>query len=372
MKITFLVGNGFDVGLGIKSSYSAFYNWYCDTPSGKKHIEKFKNDIKTEINAKEIPDDERKWADFESGIGWYTTRFTKETVEEYIDCYEDAQEAVARYLREQEQTFHPEDYTPSSFTSFQESLWKFYDGVSDQEKAAIKKDLDSTLNEHREINVISFNYTNTLERIFNKLPEKNLSTWQYSQSTYAYKLNRNIIHVHGTTKVFPILGVNDETQIENQDLLDSPQLQELLIKAKSVDALGQLWHIHAEEMISNSRFVCVLGMSIGKTDAKWWRKLVQWLKANEHRHLIIYWHEKTPPDGISIVKQLRSVTKVKDLLLSYSKLGESERAAIKNRIHIVINTKVFLQLPEKITPLPIKTEEIVTIEGIEKALAAAY
>ena len=29
MNITFIIGNGFDLGLGLKSSYEDFYNEYC-------------------------------------------------------------------------------------------------------------------------------------------------------------------------------------------------------------------------------------------------------------------------------------------------------------------------------------------------------
>ena len=57
MNITFLIGNGFDVDQGIASSYSKFYEWYCDKPSEKKHIEDFRKNIKDDIT-RDVPDDE--------------------------------------------------------------------------------------------------------------------------------------------------------------------------------------------------------------------------------------------------------------------------------------------------------------------------
>ena len=100
MKITFMVGNGFDIGLGIESSYIAFYNWYCKRPSEEEHIQMFKKDIMNDMS-RDIPDDEKTWADFELGLGKYTAKFTKDTVDKFIECYGDAQENIAAYLKEQ-------------------------------------------------------------------------------------------------------------------------------------------------------------------------------------------------------------------------------------------------------------------------------
>ena len=63
MNITFLVGNGFDMSLGIDTSYRGFYQWYCEQPSNSDHIEKFKEHIKNDIEG-----DGENWADFEMGL----------------------------------------------------------------------------------------------------------------------------------------------------------------------------------------------------------------------------------------------------------------------------------------------------------------
>lgn len=58
MKITFLIGNGFDINLGLKTKYSEFLDYYLDSKKledikgrklsdeeilKKEHIESFKN-----------------------------------------------------------------------------------------------------------------------------------------------------------------------------------------------------------------------------------------------------------------------------------------------------------------------------------------
>lgn len=108
MDITILIGNGFDVSLGIKSSYKSFYEWYCPQKSNKKHINEFRKNIDADISS-ETPDEEKMWSDFEVGIGQYTEKFTKETVNDFLDCFLDAQESIQRYLTNQAQYFTTEN-----------------------------------------------------------------------------------------------------------------------------------------------------------------------------------------------------------------------------------------------------------------------
>ena len=343
MNITFLIGNGFDVDKGIQSSYAKFYEWYCNQPSNKKHIEEFRENIKNDI-VREVPDDEKTWADFELGLGRYTAHFTKDTVEDFLDCLEDGQESIRKYLLNQETQFTPNEYADVSYKSFYHSIRDFYAEVSDLERPAIQTTITTHGSESKEIKFITFNYTNTLEKIFSKLPADPFSTWRISGTTYSYRINRDILHVHGTTEEFPVLGVNDESQIVNKELLETPQFKEMMCKADTVRAIGKRWHEEAKKQIESSRVVCVLGMSLGESDAKWWRLINQWLKADRNRHLIIYWFEKEPPNGISIRRELQYKEKVKDRLLSFSELPADVISSLKSRIYVIINTAKFLKL----------------------------
>ena len=370
MNITIMLGNGFDVSFGIQSSYSKFYEWYCPQDSDIAHVDKFRKEINKEIKS-DKPDEEKMWADFEVGIGQYTKEFTKETVDNFLDCFNDAQEKIREYLLQQSIKFNVDNYSSEIFDSFCNSLWNFYEEITDTEKISINNVLKNYQNENRKLSFITFNYTDTLERIIAKIPDAPLHTWRYGSSTYSYLLNRDIIHVHGTTEVAPILGVNDDSQIANKELLRTPQFRNFLIKAESVNALGHLWQNQAETQISNSKFVCVLGMSLGATDAKWWRKLCQWLKADSQRRLIIYWFEKNPPSKVAYVKELQCKNKVKEKLLSYSNLTDSEKETVRNQIYVVINTETFMHLPKNNQEIDEKNhEESKEVLGEHKNLIA--
>ena len=344
MKITFLIGNGFDVSMGIESSYSKFYEWYCKQPSILKYIKDFKANIQKDMR-QDIPDEEKTWADFEVGLGKYTAEFPPELVSQFLDCYEDAQGGIVEYLKEQEAKCSVSAISDSCLSEFSDTVLNFYQELPDLERIAVNAVCNDVKNDDREISFVSFNYTGILENILKRLPTT-LKKWKNGNSDHSCKLNTNVIHVHGTISEFPIIGVDGDGQIVNKELLSTPQFREIMIKSECVNALGRLWHRQAEELISKSRIVCVFGMSLGETDAKWWRKLAQWLKADGNRHIVVYWYDRNPPNGVSVRKQLEGKNNVIEKLLSYSQLTNEEKDAIKNRIHVIINTSKFLKIPK--------------------------
>lgn len=344
MKITFLIGNGFDVSVGIESSYSKFYDWYCKRTSILKYINEFKENIQNDMK-QDIPDDEKTWADFEVGLGKYTAKFTPDRVSQFLDCYEDAQSDIVQYLKEQEAKCDVNAISEDALSAFADTILNFYQELPDLERIPVDAVCNNITNESRDISFVSFNYTGILEKILKRLPTV-LKKWKNGSTEYVCKVNPDVIHVHGTISEFPIIGVDVETQIINKELLATPQFREIMIKAECVNALGRLWHRQAEERISQSRIVCVFGMSLGETDAKWWRKLAQWVKADGNRHIIIYWYDKNPPDGLSVRKQLEGKNNVIEKLLSYSQLTNKEKDTVRSRIHVIINTSKFLKVPK--------------------------
>lgn len=345
MKITFLIGNGFDIALGIKSSYGDFYKWYCDQPSIVKYISEFKKDIKEDIN-RNVPDDEKTWADFELGLGKYSKKFTKETVDQFLNCYEDAQENIVEYLKIRGQKFDVHSFSDNSIEKFKNSIRYFYNYLADDEIGTIKSFVEQRGRDNIEISFYTFNYTNTLESILSRITGKVFASWKMSNDTYEFKISPNVFHIHGTLNEYPVIGVNDETQIENKELLETNLFKDFIIKENNIKKLGKLWHSQMETQISNSRIICLYGVSIGDSDAKWWRKLIQWLKAHDSRHIIIFWYEKTKLNTISSRKQIQCVDDAKNKLLSYTKLSENDIDRLKQRIHVVINSTEFLQLED--------------------------
>ena len=339
MNITFLVGNGFDIAAGIDTSYRAFYKWYCDQKSDKEHVNKFKNEIKEDIK-----NGGNNWADFEIGLGQYTSHFTVDNVSEFLDCYEDAHNMIIQFLEDQKSKFSIEDISQEETEMFKNGLVNFYQDLNPQEINTFNNIINSDKDYDSTINFVSFNYTNTLNKIVEKVSKTNLKQWLTRGSTRKMTVNNKIISMHGTSTEYPILGVDNASQISNQDLLSVPNFSDIMIKPQSVNAIGQLWHSEARSIISRSKIVCVFGMSLGESDATWWSAIIKWLKDDSTRHLIVFWYTPNPPNRISVLRKLEETKKAKDALYKHYKLSANDLASIESRIHIAINTQNVLNL----------------------------
>lgn len=341
MQITFLVGNGFDIASGIDTSYRAFYRWYCAKKSNIAHIQKFRKEIKDDVK-----NGGENWADFEIGLGQYTENFTPSNVNEFFDCYEDAHEQIVQFLKEQRAKFEEKKLTDMQIDLFADDLLHFHQDLFPQERMTFTKLLNADNANNTVVQILSFNYTNILDLVVERISRKPLKEWSYCGNKRAFTVSPKVIHIHGTSKQYPILGVNDASQIANQELLRVRNFSEIMIKPKSVKAVGQLWHTEGEALISSSDIVCVFGMSLGESDAKWWGKLLQWLKEGPQRHLILYWHTNISPNGISVLKELEQQRIAKETFFKYSSLTEKERISVEPRVHVVLNTKNVLNISE--------------------------
>ena len=343
MQITFLVGNGFDISCGIHSSYSCFYKWYCkQEKSTKDHINVFRDTID-----KDIASGKKHWADFEAALGQYTSNFTKDTAQQFVDCYRDAHERLMEYLERETQRFS-DNIDSEEIAKMRKGLDKFYGELSPREIQLFDAMFQADIGSDTTIRFISFNYTNTLDRCIADVSKEPLRIWTDTVNRkHRFIVNPSIIHVHGMLNRYPTFGVNDESQIANKDLLSYPNFAQVIIKPKCIDALGELWHAESEKVIKSSNIICIFGMSMGITDTKWFESIMDWLLEKGDRHLIIYWHTDTPSNGISpwatLENRREAITKITD----FSSLTGAAIDEISKRIHIIENTKKVLQVKLK-------------------------
>lgn len=338
MNITFLVGNGFDISAGIDTSYQAFYKWYCAQPSSTDVIEKFKQEIKDDID-----NGGRTWADFEIGLGKYTRNFSHENVDEFFECYEDAHESIIIYLEEKKNQFNIDNTSEEDITRLQDGIIHFYQELSPQDNVLFRNLLNADAHNNTVFNFLSFNYTDVLDKCIEKISSSPLKQWEHSGTNRKAYVKSNVLHIHGTSNEYPVLGVNDKLQIANQELLSEPQFCDVMIKPQSVTSIGQLWHTDADKLIENSQIICIWGMSLGSSDSLWWNRINKWLKANSNRHLVVFWYTKDMPNNRSILKYNRVVSQIKNIMTSYSGFSDNENEIIRKRTHVVINTKSVLR-----------------------------
>lgn len=340
MRITFLIGNGFDISCGIRSSYGDFYKWYCkQDKSDKAHVNAFREAIQ-----KDIDEGKDHWADFEEALGKYTANFAKDNAHDFIDCFEDAHSNLMKYLEAEMARFNF-DISNEEIQSFREGIKTFFTELSPRERNLFEGIFKSHRNESTTIDFVSYNYTDALDRVISLSAKEPLDTWSSANGQRCtLTISKAVIHAHGLLDYHPIFGVNDETQIENKALLDVKDFSRLIIKPKCVKDLGELWHDEAETHISNSTIICIYGMSMGITDSVWFEKIMKWLKASDSRQLIIFWHTRHPSNGRSNWQSFANIREAREKIIDYSDYTNQEEESIGERIHVIENTKHVLQL----------------------------
>lgn len=324
MNITFLIGNGFDINLGLKTRYTDFYPYYLS----KKH---------DDIISKAVADNYERWADLELALGQLLGNVTPDQVAAFLDSKAVLESDLADYLRLEQQRI---DVTSATVQEeFKKKITGFYNEFSTKDKNAFlgwQKQVSAVIR----YQFISFNYTNALDGIVEPA-KRNKQFGSHSTSNQSYQDTvGGIVHLHGTLSGELILGLDNAKQIGNPELQASPELTNYIIKATVNEALGEGKTESAKQLIDASDYVCVYGMSLGDTDLMWWTYLVNWLNGKSSRRLVLYVYEKatTNPSG---PEKLRQQDKWKNKFLKIAGTKPEFYDKLRSQIIVVLRSKIF-------------------------------
>ena len=260
--------------------------------------------------------------------------------------YEDAHDSIISYIDQERKKFDVSVNTAEIQDSLKKGVLNFEQELTPDEQDVIAQLRTNDQANDTIIKFISFNYTDVLDVCVKELAKSPLTTWQYS-GTRKSTVSPAVLHIHGTIDHYPILGVGEEYQFANKELLACPGVAEIMLKSRSVKVMGEHWYRDAEKQIDRSQIICIWGMSLGATDSVWWEKINEWLSGNASHHLIIFWHTKTPPNGKSIYLFYTEKSKVIEKMMDYSAFTREQINQISSQIHVVYNTKNVLRVSFK-------------------------
>ena len=334
MRITFLVGNGFDLNCGLHTQYSDFYKYFIE-----KHPQ---NTI-----ACEIADNPENWADLELSIGKYIEKVSGENRETFLNDLAELEEELRDYLQSENQRIVIGNEIGGEF---HDKVVCFFDGMRPVDKADIANLRRSTTNSFQ-YTFVTFNYTDVLDQIVEKIKKSGTFDKRTVNGCTILDDLEPVLHVHGTLSDALVLGLNDESQICNEQLKDDLTLHETIVKPKVNELLGESRTDKVKHFIDESRYVCVFGLSLGETDKIWWEYIGQWLQGDQNHRLVLFVLEKTPSRTIAMQEILRK-RKWQELFL---KKAGIENENVKNRIIIIENSDIFTMENVKLKVLePIK------------------
>lgn len=321
MNITFFIGNGFDLNLGLKTDYKSFLEYH----KSKNYDDMLSKNINQDITA---------WADLERALGAFTKNITSEDIDSFIESKCLLDESLSDYLLHIDTT-NEILFGDKGHSEFRDRLISFAKEFSEVDTMHYNEIIRST-NEAIHYCFVSFNYTSFLDRIIDKA--KNINPF-CTHKTPNGTINDCIdlpIHVHGKIGHNVLLGVNDLSQLEAADDVKKA-LAPYMLKPDMNTALGQRNITHVKTCINASQYIIVYGMSIGATDLMWWSSLCEWLKGNKSRRLILYiYHPK-----ITLSSASRTLLFQNKERKQFIRMAQYKTADIQEQIIVIPNSRTF-------------------------------
>ena len=321
MNITFLIGNGFDLNIGLHTTYLDFINEYKKLEPNPKALKRFHVHLQENMDL---------WANAEIALGKYTSQFERGQAKEFADCHEDINNQLGQYLAMESRRVSLSKHSDLVSQAFSNltipTMAHDFPGI---ERERFMKKYTSNDQQPTIYNFINYNYTRVLDDFLSivKCPQKG-HFWQ--KNTIG-----EICHVHGAINDGMIFGVNDESQIAKPDIFDDCKhgdiYRNLLIKQKANFSLKKGRDEKAAKLLQDSDLIYIYGMSIGETDKLWWTRLCDWLRSG--KYVIVQKHEmptreKFPRRYLEIEQEVRGA------ILKHSSFTETERKETADRIHV--------------------------------------
>ena len=324
MKVVYLIGNGFDLNLGLKTSYNDFYTYYLNIESNDIQIAQLKEHLKHD---KDNEGRYQYWSDLEIAMGEYTKNFDSLEVMEKV--YNDLNDNLRDYIISIVQSGIQDDIDKNKLKTDLAHPERYLREIFKEEFRSYTKKWETHT---YETYIISFNYTNTIEVILNMKGTMEIGQTIYNRSNHLYP----IIHIHGLFNA-PLIGLNDASQIRNDLFRNDVDVQEFLLKPKINEAVGHLNDRKSLNHISQANLIYLFGVSLGETDKLWWEAVGERLKYDCKIFYFVYNPNEHPrPNELTRIRK-----KYKDFLLSKTKLTSEEKQMAFDKIFIVHNSDMF-------------------------------
>ena len=160
-----------------------------------------------------------------------------------------------------------------------------------------------------------------------------------------------------------VLGVNDETQIAAPEIFSEvgEEYKYQIIKQKTNEMNEQNVDTKTATLLAQSQLIYIYGMSLGRTDALWWNRIIDLMLKNQNLHVIIHCFDG--PKDTLIQRRIQTFNReMKRAFLSYSNQEQNRLEELGNRIHID-RTNIFASLKD------VAKKRTPSIEEVEKMLA---
>jgi len=343
MNIVYLIGNGFDVNLGLDTRYTDFYSSYIkENSQNSKDVIEFKKRLKFDMeNDKGI----KLWKDLEMWLGEDTKNIN--SIDSLWNIVKDLNDELKKYLKTQEDKLDIDDKNIVKLIKDFIHPEKFFDNDKRAQINSCYRQHDAN---NLNFNIMTFNYTRTLEKIFHYQNEDLLIK---DVSIPNVHLN-NICHIHGIVNEQDIIiGVNDPSQISNTSFKENPSALDVLVKPHINNEIGNHIIERCYGYIQNANLICLFGLSLGDSDKMWWQNLGQILMGNTNVLMIYCVYDDNFSADSHRYEKWKQLRECKDELCKKLGIPETLQGQVKQRLYIYYCENLFkinMKSPVNIVP----------------------
>ena len=325
MNVLYILGNGFDKAQGMTTSYPEFYKYLAENvKDGSPLLEKMKS---------AITEDTVLWSDMESGLGEFTS--ATNNAEEFDDFYFELNRHLQNYLKIQDDKFTPN----SKFKH------KFNDDFVNCEKYLGSLDIgryNEFIKRHsfvsKDIYVMTLNYTNTLEKIL----DYNTSTGVFTKNLNLYNNLQGIIHIHGQLDSSIIIGVDNVEQIKHREFQNNENIKDCMIKMQSHQVMKTTRHLRCKKLIADANLIILMGVSLGDTDAHWWKLIGENLVSRKNIAIIQHLYNPGAINPAQMQKRGRLERRQQDLIMHKMRINDEHWTdELRSRLFFTVNEPIF-------------------------------
>ncbi len=335
MKVTYLIGNGFDVNLGLPTKYSDYYQEYLegiknldDSNPDNKMIKEFWDKIKDQIFD--------KWQDFEMACAEYLDgdeRNVKAVLLDFTNKF-------SKYLLDLSSSYECSDEVADAFVDF----------VKNGYRSLTQRDLKQVsqyqvgLPINFDIRFINFNYTDSIEKVLNNYKNRHdsliIDKINNANLQCFSKLNNSILHLHGSLKAHDlvIIGVDSTEQLKSSTLKDNPNLEKYCVKSSinQISGFGEREEQYIS-LVNSSDIIYTYGISFGETDKYRWTILKKWLSENDKHKLVVYEYNSKIHDHESyyIIELLNYIDDKKREVMKLIGIEESDYDKYLDQVFVI-------------------------------------
>ena len=344
-EITFILGNGFDLACGLKTSYSDIYAGYIKKDvSLSKVLEVFQRELLAHTENKSKSTWSR-WSDFEMGLADYAKELSSE--KDLLECLEDFTRFLQEHLSREEDSFIKQlnkyaDWKRNVLFEVEDSFMSFYNKLPENNSIHFF-DAASTTPVLR-YNFLTFNYTRILDNLIgeiNRMDQEKKSGTKYCAP----------LHIHGTLSNGLTLGVDNLSQLSGLNYSLSEIGKRALIKPYFNAVFDSDRVSQGVETIRNSDLICAYGLSLGESDLTWRSAVKQWIQMSPDHHLVFYSHKYSKKTDLTAWRKTSEEDNAKIEILILLGFDSGDYEYYLKQIHIPVGESIFnvAKIKRKIT-----------------------